>query len=76
MSIYGGSHYNLQTKADVSPITDSTGAESSDVSDMFPSQAGLAVLSLASVGINCTTNAVVSLDTPSYKRKNRIMLKV
>ena len=45
----------LQTKADVSPITESTGADSNDVSDMLPSQAGLTILLYTSVGINCTT---------------------
>ena len=59
----------LQTKADVSPITESTGADSNDVSDMLPSQAGLIVLLSTSVGKNCTTNAVVLLDTPPWKMK-------
>ena len=61
-----------QTKADVSPITESTGADSNDASDMLPSQAGLAVLLFASVGVNCTTNAVALVDTPSYKIKKTL----
>ena len=51
----------------MSPITESIGADSNDVSDMLPSQAGLAVLLFTSVGVNCTTNAVVLLDTSFCK---------
>ena len=51
---------------DVSPTIESTGAESSDDKDMFPSQAGLGVLVFTSVGINCTTNSVVTLGVLSY----------
>ena len=56
----------LLTKAVVSPITESTGADSNGVSDMLPSQAGLTVLLFTSAGINCTTNAVVLLGTSPY----------
>ena len=49
----------IHTEAVVSPITESTGADSNDVSDMLPSQAGLAVLLSTSVGMNCTTNGTV-----------------
>ena len=56
----------LPTKAVVSPITESTGADSNDVSDILPSQAGLTVLLFTSAGINCTTNAVVLLGTSPY----------
>ena len=55
---------NLQTVTDVSPTTESTGADSNEDSDMFPSQAGLGVqLLLASVGINCTSNLIVSINS-------------
>ena len=58
-----------QTVADVSPTMESTGAESNEDSDIFPSQFGLGILVFARVGIKCTTNAVVSLDTSSCKIK-------
>ena len=56
----------LLTKVVVSPITESTGADSNDVSDMLPSQVGLTILLFTSAGINFTTNAVVLLGSSSY----------
>ena len=61
-----------QTLVDVSPTMESTGADSNDESDMFPSQFGSGVLVFASDGVKRTTNTVVSLDTSSCRNKATI----
>ena len=66
----------LLTVTDVTPITDSTGADSNEDSDIFPSQVGLAVLTSASVGINCITNIAVLLDTSSYKKEHKMLCSI
>ena len=63
--------YILRTVTDVSPTTESTGADSNEDNGIFPSHAGLAVLALTSDGINCTSNAVVLMDTSSCESKIR-----
>jgi len=61
------SYFIIQTITDVSPTTESTGVEFNGVSGIFPSQAGSGVLVFTSVGVNCTTKAVVRLDDSSCK---------
>jgi len=69
------SYFIIQTIADVSPTTESTGVEFNGVSDIFPFQAGSGVLVFTSVGVNCTTNAVVRLDGSSCKIRDENHLK-
>ena len=62
--IYRNDLIILQTVTDVFPTTESTGADSNEDSDMFPSQAGLGIeLLFTSVGINCTSNPVASINS-------------